>query len=135
MSNTNILLVDDDDIGNFISEKILRSLGFHNINVVTDGRQAYERLKENCFNLVFLDINMPVMDGFVLLTKIGQEFICQQMNVVILTSSNRKKDRDKANEFTNVIDYIEKPLTQEKVRQVLDKIKVPQPTIRPISGD
>jgi two-component system nitrate/nitrite response regulator NarL len=122
MSNTNILLVDDDDIANFISEKVLRNLGCDDINAVTDGKQAYDRLKKNCPNLVFLDINMPVMDGFAFLAKIGQELLCEQMNVVILTSSNRKKDRDKASEFSIVVDYLEKPLTQEKVRQVLNKI-------------
>jgi CheY-like chemotaxis protein len=123
MSNTNILLVDDDDIANFISEKVLRSLGCNDIDAVTDGKQACDRLKKNCPNLVFLDINMPVMDGFAFLDKIGQELICQQMNVVILTSSNRKKDRDHASEFSIVVGYLEKPLTQEKVRQILDKIK------------
>ncbi len=125
MNNISILLVDDDDIANFISEKVLRTLGFDSISAVTDGKQAYERLEQKCPDLVFLDINMPVMDGFAFLAKIKRELICEQMNVVILTSSNRKKDRDQASEFGIVVDYLEKPLTQEKVRQVLDKILKP----------
>jgi two-component system nitrate/nitrite response regulator NarL len=123
MNNISILLVDDDDIANFISEKVLRTLGFDSINTVTDGKQAYERLEQKCPDLVFLDINMPVMDGFSFLAKIDQELMCQQTNVVLLTSSNRKKDRDQASEFATVVNYIEKPLTQKKVRQVLDKIR------------
>jgi len=43
--------------------------------------------------------------------------------VVILTSSNRQKDKNQASQFDNVVDYIEKPLNQDKVRQVLEKIK------------
>jgi len=42
--------------------------------------------------------------------------------VVILTSSNRKSDKNKASQFSNVVDYIEKPLNQDKVRQVLEKV-------------
>jgi len=130
MNNTSVLLVDDDDIANFISEKVLRSLDFQNINTVNNGKQAYEYLQGNCPILVFLDINMPILDGFSFLKQTAEKDLCQKMHVIMLTSSNRKKDRDQANEFGTVIDYIEKPLTQEKVRQVLDKIKIPQPTVR-----
>jgi two-component system nitrate/nitrite response regulator NarL len=44
------------------------------------------------------------------------------MNVVILTSSGRQKDKDLASQFSNVVDYIEKPLSQDKVQQVMKKI-------------
>jgi len=123
MNETNILLVDDDHIVNFISEKILIDMGFSHITVVTDGKQALASLKkEKCPNLVFLDINMPVMDGFSFLAQAVKELLCMQMNVVILTSSNRQKDKDQASQFSNVVDYIEKPLNQDKVRQVLEKV-------------
>jgi CheY-like chemotaxis protein len=44
------------------------------------------------------------------------------MKVVILTSSIRQKDKDRASQFSSVVDYIEKPLNQNKVQQVLEKI-------------
>ena len=124
MNETNVLLINDDDIVNFISKKILTKMGFNNITAVTDGRQALDSLKkDDCPKLVFLDINMPVMDGFSFLTQALKELLCTQMNVVILTSSNRQKDKNQASQFDNVVDYIEKPLNQDKVRQVLEKIK------------
>ena len=123
MNDINILLVDDDFIVNFLSEKVLRGMGFKNITAVTDGKQALDIIKKgNCPDLVFLDINMPVMDGFSFLTQIVKEILCLQMNVAILTSSNRQKEKDMASQFDNVIDYIEKPLNQSKVREVLRKI-------------
>ncbi len=122
MNNISILLVDDDDIANFISEKVLRTLGFDSIRAVTDVKQAYERLEQKCPDLVFLDINMPVMDGFSFLSRAAKELLCKHMNVVILTSSNRQKDKDKASQFINVVDYIEKPLNQDKVQQALAKV-------------
>ncbi|MFT6441791.1 MAG: CheY-like chemotaxis protein [Salibacteraceae bacterium] len=123
MNDINILLVDDDFIVNFLSEKVLKNMDFKNITAVTDGKQALDILKKgNCPDLVFLDINMPVMDGFSFLTQIVKEILCLQMNVAILTSSNRQKEKDMASQFDNVIDYIEKPLNQSKVREVLRKI-------------
>jgi len=123
MNETDILLVDDDPIVNFLSERVLTNMGFNNITAVTDGKQALDSLKkENCPNLVFLDINMPVMDGFSFLTQAVKEMLCMRMNVVILTSSSRQKDKDQASHFSNVVDYIEKPLNKDKVLQVLEKV-------------
>tara|TARA_B110000879_G_C11169452_1_gene512830 strand:- start:1729 stop:2106 length:378 start_codon:yes stop_codon:yes gene_type:complete len=123
MNDINILLVDDDFIVNFLSEKVLRGMGFKNITAVTDGKQALDIIKKgNCPDLVFLDINMPVMDGFSFLTQIVKESLCLKLNVAVLTSSNRQKEKDMASQFDNVIDYIEKPLNQSKVREVLGKI-------------
>jgi CheY-like chemotaxis protein len=123
MDETNILLIDDDPIVNFLSEIVLKNMGFNDISAVTDGKQALESLKnENCPDLVFLDINMPVMDGFSFLARVVKELLCKHMNVVILTSSGRQKDKDLASQFSNVVDYIEKPLSQDKVQQVMKKI-------------
>lgn len=123
MNETNILLIDDDPIVNFLSKRVLTKMGFNSINVVTDGKQALDSLKkEECPNLVFLDINMPIMDGFSFLSQAAKELLCRHMNVVILTSSNRQKDKDKASQFINVVDYIEKPLNKDKVKQALSKV-------------
>jgi len=123
MNDTSILLVDDDNIVNFLSERVLTKMDFNNITAVTDGSKALSKIKEKCADLVFLDINMPVMNGFDFLTRVAKELLCRDMNVVILTSSNRKSDRDQASQFKSVIGFIEKPLSQDKVQQVLEKIK------------
>ncbi|MFT5102913.1 MAG: two-component system nitrate/nitrite response regulator NarL [Candidatus Latescibacterota bacterium] len=122
MTETSILLVDDDTIVNFLSERILTNMGFRNITAVTDGKQARDSIKDNCPDLVFLDINMPVMDGFGFLNQILKEVLCAKMKVVILSSSNRESDKIKAVQFSSVIDYIEKPLNQDKVQQVLEGV-------------
>jgi CheY-like chemotaxis protein len=123
MIETSILLVDDNAIANFLSEKMLTKMGFIDINAVTDGKKALDSLKkENCPDLVFLDLNMPIMDGFFFLMQAEKEFLCTHMKVIILTSSIRQKDKDRASQFSSVVDYIEKPLNQDKVQQVLDKI-------------
>jgi CheY-like chemotaxis protein len=127
MIETNILLVDDDDIGIFLSEMVLLNMGFNAITAVTDGKQALDSLKKkDCPDLVFLDLNMPVMDGFSFLNRAVKEFSCMKMKVVILTSSSRQKDKDRASQFNCVVDYIEKPLNKDKVQQALGKANLKQ---------
>jgi CheY-like chemotaxis protein len=125
MNKINILLIDDDDIGNFLSEMVLTKMGFKDIDAVTDGNQALHSLEKKCCpDLVFLDINMPVMDGFSFLSRAIENLLCPEMKIVVLTSSSRQKDIDQASQFNNVVDYLEKPLNQDKVQQVLEKINL-----------
>jgi CheY-like chemotaxis protein len=100
MTETNILLVDDSDIGNFLSEMESTKMDFNAIITVTDDKQALGNLKkENCPNLVFLDLNMPVMDGFSFLARALKELLCMQMNMIILASFTCQKDKDQASQF------------------------------------
>ena len=69
-----VLLVDDNDTDNFISKRIIEITGFSNrVEVRNSGKSALDYLRENqenlenIPNLIFLDINMPVVDGFVFL--------------------------------------------------------------------
>ena len=69
-----VLLVDDNDTDNFISKRIIELTGFaKNVEVRNSGKAALDYLRENQTNLdcvpniIFLDINMPVVDGFVFL--------------------------------------------------------------------
>ena len=97
---TRILLTDDNDIGNFLSEMESTKMDFNAIITVTDDKQALGNLKkENCPNLVFLDLNMPVMDGFSFLNRAVKESSCMKMKVVILTSFTCQKDKDQASQF------------------------------------
>ncbi|MGJ8738121.1 response regulator, partial [Zobellia laminariae] len=60
-----ILIIEDDEVTNFISKTKLNSLGFQNISVVTNGQLGINYLKENdCPDLILLDINMPILDGW-----------------------------------------------------------------------
>jgi CheY-like chemotaxis protein len=97
---TRTLLMDDNDIGIFLSKMVLTKMGFNAITAVTDGKQALDNLKKkNCPDLVFLDLNMPVMDGFSFLARALKEILCIKMKVVILTTFTCQKDKDQASQF------------------------------------
>ncbi|WP_282144529.1 response regulator [Cellulophaga baltica] len=114
-----ILLVEDDEITNYITTTKLRNIGFENVDAVLNGELALEYLAKEQPNLIFLDVNMPVMDGFEFLdsTEVQNEY--SDIPIVLLTSSSRPKDKEMASRYSNVIEYLEKPLNYEKMKKIL----------------
>ena len=115
-----ILLVDDDKATNFLHRLLLDEMNLaEGIDVAINGKEALDHL-ESCAlidlpNLVFLDINMPLMNGFEFLknyTKLDKE-IKKNVKVVMLSSSVDQGDIAKAKQFKEVNDFIGKPLTEE----------------------
>lgn len=115
-----ILLVDDDAATNFLAELAFRNLNIANeIQVASDGLMASLLIKENsCPDIIFLDIRMPRMDGFDFLENLTRMDLCKNVKIVMLTSSTRLEDKKKALTYNVVIDYIEKPLTEELIKKI-----------------
>ncbi len=126
-----VMLVDDNDTDNFISKRIIEITGFSNrIEVRNSGKSALDYLRENQANadnipnLIFLDINMPVVDGFVFLYEFDKfsELVKSKARIIILSSSDNKRDIDKIVNNNHVINFITKPLTEvslDEVRTIL----------------
>lgn len=124
-----VLLVDDNDTDNFISKRIIEITKFaKRVEVKSSGKGALDYLKqyqnepENIPNLIFLDINMPIVDGFVFLYEFEKfnELVRSKCKVIILSSSDNKRDIDKIVNNNHVIKFITKPLTEI----ALDEIRV-----------
>ena len=126
-----VMLIDDNDTDNFISKRIIEITEFaERVEVKNSGQHALEYLSAQADNdgqlpsLIFLDINMPVMDGFMFLYEFENlpESVRDKCRVIILSSSDNKRDIDKIINNKSVIQYITKPLTQN----VLEEIKASQ---------
>ncbi|HPM32923.1 MAG TPA: response regulator, partial [Chryseolinea sp.] len=99
-----VMLVDDNDTDNFISKRIIEITKFSSrVEVKGSGKAALDYLRENQGNatnlpsLIFLDINMPIVDGFVFLYEFEKfnEVVRNKCKVIILSSSDNKRDIDK----------------------------------------
>jgi CheY-like chemotaxis protein len=124
-----VMLVDDNETDNFISKRIIEITKFsRRVEAKNSGKAALDYLKENqqdpenLPSLIFLDINMPIVDGFVFLYEFEKfnELVRNKCKVIILSSSDNKRDIDKIVNNNHVIKFITKPLTEV----ALDEIKL-----------
>lgn len=125
----NICLVDDDKIYQFTAKKIIEStnltkavLSFYN------GEEAIEFLKSNLQNadsipdIIFLDINMPIKDGWEFLEEFKSILNDVKKRIVIYMVSSSVDDYDikKSKEYSFVTDYIIKPINRERFEQLIE---------------
>ncbi|MCU0356761.1 MAG: response regulator [Cyclobacteriaceae bacterium] len=122
-----VMLVDDNETDNFISKRIIEITKFSKrVEAKNSGKAALDYLKENENNpkdlptLIFLDINMPIVDGFVFLYEFEKfnELVRNKCKVIILSSSDNKRDIDKIVNNNHVIKFITKPLTETSLEEI-----------------
>lgn len=121
----NVYLIDDQSIANFITRKLLELEGFNGkIKEFTDARIALQELIKEEDTLIFLDLNMPGMNGWEFLEEIKARDLHPE--IIVLTSSTSKCDLEKSKQYPFVIKYMVKPLTKEKFRDISGLLKISQ---------
>ncbi len=118
-----ILLVDDEDDCNFVTKLVLKKAGHRGrLTCFTSADEALAYLREDLDrpDIMFVDINMPKVNGFELLATCEAEGLLPNgfTSVVMFSSSNRPADLEKALSFRSVIGYVEKALSVESFERV-----------------
>lgn len=128
-SELNILIIDDNDITNYLTENVFEMANFScHRTYMTSGQEAIEYLEkksEDDFpNIILLDINMPGMDGWEFLEKYVAIVHPENQNtkVIMLSTSIFEKDRIIASEHEHVSGYIQKPFTIEAIEEYIPKL-------------
>ncbi|WP_298544880.1 response regulator [uncultured Aquimarina sp.] len=124
------LLIDDDKATSFFNKHVLlKHKAFKDVKVVQEAKNALDYLK-NLNNqlyikpeLIFLDINMPFMNGWDFLKEFSnlEKDITDGIKIIILSTSNDPNDIKKAFKNELVYDFINKPLSNEIINQVIEK--------------
>lgn len=128
-----VIVVDDDDINNFLCEKVIMSSNVsEKMRSYLNGRIAMndiekainEKRTEDIPSVIFLDINMPVMNGWEFLDELEPLVEKHQLptKVAILSSSVFQKDQERADKYKVVVDYISKPLSIATVKGFFERL-------------
>jgi CheY-like chemotaxis protein len=122
-----LMVVDDDQISNFLTEALVKEIDESvTIKFCENGEEALVEVKNclkdevSCPDLILLDVNMPVMNGFDFLTQLT-EISQQNIPVIMLTASIHPKEFEMARKKFGVVDYLEKPLSHEKLSEIISK--------------
>jgi two-component system chemotaxis response regulator CheY len=125
MTDMKFLIVDDFSTMRRIVRGLLKEIGYNNAEEAEDGAIALTMLKNNKFDFVVSDINMPNMSGFDLLAAIKKEDSLKHLPVLMVTAEARKEDIVRAAQ-DGAAGYIVKPFTkatlEEKVAKIMQKI-------------
>jgi CheY-like chemotaxis protein len=121
--NLDVLNIDDDKMVLFIHKKIMELSKFSNSpKVFQDGYEAIKYItKEKTGNLkflIFLDINMPKLDGWGVLEELEKLELDRFCFVLIMTSSLDSKQEERAKNHASFIGFIEKPLSIDKLNNL-----------------
>ena len=119
------LIVDDFSTMRRIVRGLLKESGFNNAEEAEDGVMALQKLRNDRFEFVVSDINMPNMNGFELLAQIKADETLKHLPVLMVTAEARKEDIVRAAQ-EGAAGYIVKPFTkatlEEKVEKILQKL-------------
>jgi CheY-like chemotaxis protein len=116
-----ILLAEDNVVNQRLAVRVLERMG-HSVDVVEDGTGALRAVANDHFDLVFMDVQMPVMDGFEATAKIREHErnTGAHVPIVAMTAHAMKGDRERCLEV-GMDDYLTKPFDTAALRNVLER--------------
>ncbi|MBK8497693.1 MAG: response regulator [Flavobacteriales bacterium] len=122
---SHILLVDDEEDCNFVTKLVLKRAGFMGrLTCYTSASEALKHMRSGVDrpDIMFVDINMPAVNGFEFLSTCENEGLLPNdlTSVVMFSSSNRPSDLERALSFRSVIGYVEKALSVDSFERVLN---------------
>jgi two-component system sensor histidine kinase/response regulator len=116
-----VLLAEDNHVNQLVARKILASLGVE-VDVVENGQLALDKIKTESFDAVFLDCQMPIMDGYTAareIRKLGGD--AGKLPLIAMTAHAMTGDREKCLE-AGMNEYISKPVKKESIAEVLARV-------------
>ncbi|TGN11870.1 ATP-binding protein [Leptospira ilyithenensis] len=117
-SNTNILIAEDDPTNLFLFSKFLKKLNVRH-DLARDGREAVDKAKTNAFHLIFMDINMPNLDGIGASEEILKDISINPKPIIVAVSADAfQEDREKCFK-AGMSSFLPKPFQKRDIEQAL----------------
>ena len=129
---SSILIIDDDPLTSKLHKRLIEGFSVaHQVEIATNGKEAIQLIEhliqshneDKIPQLIFVDLYMPIMDGYQFLDaykwlKFNNK---ESVVLVVLTISFLQKDKKKVKEYQEVREYIEKPITREKMMGLMEE--------------
>ena len=121
-----LLIIDDDAVSVLILKKMLINAGFlDNPMIFKNGNEAINFLNSNYKSIekyfIFLDINMPIMNGWEFLEEIEPKVNTENFSVYLLTSSTSEQDIIKSKNYKSIKKFISKPVAKEILSEIKEE--------------
>lgn len=111
-----ILLAEDNPISQLVAQTMLKKLGFKNIDIANNGAEALKSLQKNNYDLIFMDCEMPEMDGYTASRKIRETN--KNIPIVAMTAHTAEGDQELCFE-SGMNDYMSKPIDRKTLVRTL----------------
>ncbi|HOP50947.1 MAG TPA: response regulator [Ignavibacteriales bacterium] len=122
-----ILIAEDNKLNQKVAGFIFSKLGY-NVDFANDGFEAILKAKENTYDFIFMDLQMPEVDGFDATKQILKDKdIVKKPIIIAMTANTQEDDKLKCIE-AGMVDFITKPITPDMVENVISKFLVSSPT-------
>ena len=115
--NLKVLIAEDNKVNQTVATKMLKKLGIE-ATVVSNGRLAVEQVSRSTFDIVLMDVQMPVMDGIEATSMIREQADVQQPKIIALTANALVEDRERCL-AAGMDDFITKPIRLEDLRTAI----------------
>ncbi|MDH1142525.1 response regulator, partial [Pseudomonas mosselii] len=113
-----ILLVEDNPVNQLVAKGMLGKLGCQ-VQVAAHGQEALDSLEQGSFDLVLMDCNMPVMDGYEASRRIRQSSRWPELPIVALTANAMPEERERCR-AAGMNDYLAKPFRREELLALIE---------------
>nr|WP_228260782.1 ATP-binding protein [Marinobacter orientalis] len=120
----NLLLVEDNQVNQIVASSMLRKLG-HRVTLAENGKRALAALKSGEFDIVLMDCQMPVMDGYEATRRIRENPAWRNLPVIAVTANVMQGDRDDCLQ-AGMNDYITKPYNRAELKAIIDRWAPPE---------
>jgi CheY-like chemotaxis protein len=125
-----VLLAEDNTVNQMVAVALLKKMGL-SVDVVADGSEAVKALEQIPYDLVFMDCQMPIMDGYEA-TRVIRDPNSKALNhaipIIAMTANAMQGDREKCLE-AGMNDYTSKPVKLEELQKVIGRLLHPRPVV------
>ncbi|TAG10815.1 MAG: response regulator [Sphingobacteriia bacterium] len=120
LKHLSILVAEDNGMNQLLATKMFKKIGY-TIEIANNGKEAVEMVGKKKYDLVFMDIHMPEMDGLEATSTILQNTANSESPIIIAMTANAVKEAETEYLNAGMKDIVTKPFTIEQLRKVLEK--------------